>query len=611
MTVSSNSSDLRLISDRLRTISRQLHEHTYKLEIALDPPRANWDNKPSIDLLRDSLNVCRSADVELRQISQNLQLTIPPEKEAPSSLATSPVPVSVGGLERDELGTLYDIARALNSSLDLDEVLRMVIDRVIEVVKADRGFLVLRDPETRQLEFKIARDKYARTIDRNEFEFKISRSTVERVISTGEPILTGNAREDIVGSASIVTQGIRSIMCAPLVVRDQCIGAVYVDSLINTTLFGPKHRELMLAFCHQAAIAIDNARLFSKVNEDKQYMDNIFSSIANGVITTDSSGIITTFNDAAGVILHLNPATSVGKPYQEVFKSLSQLGLIELLHRATVQHEHGTMVPDSVDCEIPGRGLVNLNFYVTSLRDTQGTPIGMAVVVDDRTELKRSEAEAKRIRRLFGSYVHPNVVQRLIDDPQALKLGGETKEISVVFADIRGYTQLSENTSSQKVMSLLNEYLNIMVKEIWDEGGTLTAFQGDALMAIFNAPLAQTDHALRAVRAAWGMRRAILQYQRDRLQEFPISYGIGVNTGAAVVGNLGSEGHIQNYTAIGDVVNVASRLQSNASDNNILVTHAAFARVRQYVKVNQYPRLEPKNHSPVDVWLLMGVIGLP
>src|SRR5205085_12592965 len=120
---------------------------------------------------------------------------------------------------------------------------------------------------------------------------------VDRVIRTGEPILTDNAQEDIQGSESIVVQGIRSIMCAPLVVRDKCIGAVYVDSRINTTLFGPKHRELMLAFCHQAAIAIDNARLFAdltrtirQVNEDKQYMDNIFASIANGVITTDSSG---------------------------------------------------------------------------------------------------------------------------------------------------------------------------------------------------------------------------------------------------------------------------------------------------------------------------------
>src|SRR5207245_540333 len=146
--------------------------------------------------------------------------------------------------------------------------------------------------------------------------------------------------------------GTRSIMCAPLGVRDHCIGAVSVYSCINANLFGPNPRELLLAFCHQAAIAIDNARLFAdltrtirKVNEDKQYMDNIFASIANGVVTTDSSGIITAFNRAAYMILGLNPVEVIGRHYQEVFSALPQLGLIELLQSAIAQHEHGTIVP--------------------------------------------------------------------------------------------------------------------------------------------------------------------------------------------------------------------------------------------------------------------------
>ena len=165
--------------------------------------------------------------------------------------------------------------------------------------------------------------------------------------------------------------------------------------------------------------------------------------------------------------------------------------------------------------------------------------------------------------------------------------------------------------ASEKVMTLLNNYLDIMVKEIWDEGGTLTPFQGDALMAFFNAPLLQQDHALRAVRAAWKMRRAIREYQKQRPEEIPTSYGIGVNTGQAVVGNLGSQGYIQNYTAISDVVNIASRLQSNASDNNILLTYATFTQVSQYVTVVKHPTLYPKNHSLVDVGLLTRVAGLP
>ncbi len=619
--------DLRAVSEKLLFISRKLHELTSKLEGAVEGTYVTENGDPRIRLLTESLLVSRDADQDLGRLTQILQRVVRTVSgDGDSSSAPSfereraALSSSIIDLQRksNELETLYGIARALNSTLDFDKVLQMVMDQVISVVNAERGFLVLLDTETNQLEFKIARDKHVRTIDSSAFAFEISHSTVERVMSTGQPVLTDDAQVDVALKAqqSIMAYGIRSIMCAPLVVRDKCIGAVYVDSRINTNLFSDKLRDLLLAFCHQAAIAIDNARLFAdltktirQVNEDKQYMDNIFASIANGVVTTDSSGLITTFNDAAGLILRLNPADAVGKHYTQVFKVRSEVGLIELLQHAWSQHEHDTIVPRSVDCYIEGRDTVNLNLYVSSLHDSQNAHIGIALVIDDRTEMKRATEQVKLIRRIFGQYVHPNVVQQLIEDPRALHLGGETKEITVIFADIRGYTRLSESMAPEKVMNLLNSYLEIMGKEIWDEEGTLTSFMGDALMAIFNAPLPQEDHVLRAVRAAWKMRMAVLEYQRRRPQEIPISFGFGVNTGLATVGNIGSQGRMQNYTAIGDVVNVASRLQTNASDNNILLNHATFVRVRQHVRVAQLPPLQVKNKSaPLDVWCMIGLV---
>jgi adenylate cyclase len=631
--------DLRLIGDTLMRISRSLHEHTHKLEVAVEGTYASEGGDPRIRLLSDSLHTSRLADLELGRLNQSLQYVLQllqaqssnSPRPAPSP-STPPLPqahtpfererealnTSINTLkrERNELETLYDIARMLNSTLEFDEVLRLVMEQVIRFVNAERGFLALVNPVTNEFDFTIALDKKGQPIDRK--AYKNSRSTVNRVVQTREPLVTDDAQVDdaLKGQESIMAYGIRSIMCAPLVVRDHCIGAVYVDSRINANLFGPKHRDMLLAFCHQAAIAIDNARLFAdltktirKVNEDKQYMDNIFASIANGVITTDSSGIITTFNEAAAKILRMNPLTAVGKYYQEVFNARPQVGISELLQNARVHHEHGTMVTNSVDCEIPGAGEVNLNLYVSALLDTQNNHIGMALVIDDRTELKRSEAQAKQIRRIFERYVHPNVVQQLIRDPMALNLGGETKEISVLFADIRGYTRLSESMAPEQMMNLLNSYLEIMVKEIWDEEGTVTAFIGDAVMAIFNAPLKQEDHALRAVRASWKMRMAVLAYQQAHPQGVPITFGFGVNTDHATVGNLGSSGRMQNYTAIGDAVNVAARLQQNASDNNILLNHSTFVRVRQQVMVSKLPPLQVKNKTAaLDVWSLLGML---
>lgn len=638
------SRDLRSLGDALLSISRTLHEHSRKLEVAFEGTYAGEKGDPRVQLLGESLRICRNSDLELGRITQQTQRillslqqqmerfaqsvqmpTVPLERMASSKPRAASsfeaerdaLNTSIINLERkrSELETLYEIARMLNSTLEFDEVLRLVMDRVIEVVNAERGFLVLIDPATGELRFEIARDKGARSIDANAFDFKISRSTVERVVRTRQLSLSQDAQEELREAESVLMQGIRSIMCAPLIVRDTCIGAVYVDSRIVAGLFLPKQGDLLMAFCRQAAIAIDNARLFAdlnlalrKVEEDKQYMDNIFASIANGVITTDSAGVITKFNDAAGFILNISPLTVVGRPYEEVFSIRPQVGLSGLLQSAYRQHEHGTVVPHSVDCEIPGRGPVNLSLHASSLRDAQGNHIGMALVVDDQTDLRAAKAKAEEIRRIFGRFVNPNVVKRLIEDPRALHLGGEVKEITVISADVRGFTSLSERLPSSEVMNLLNTYLDIMVKEIWEENGTITGFWGDELLAVFNAPLDQEDHTLRAVRAAWKMRVAVMAHQQSNHQDYPIAFGFGVNTGEAMVGNIGSRELMQNYTVIGDAVNVAARLQKNASDNNVLLNLSTFTRVRNLVNVTMLPQLVAKGKAePLDVFCLTGL----
>lgn len=634
--------DLRKIETLLSSLSRQLHEQIHRLEVVVEGKYANEAADPRVQMLSEALRIHRMVDQQLAQLNldmhrlmQSLSKRLNGTVDGVDSSSFSPS----GGLferereeltssitflqqEQNEMKTLHEIARTLNSTLEFDEVLRLVMDRVISFVDAERGFLMLVNPTTNEPEFAIARDKNAQPISESAFATaSISRNTVKRVIRTREPVLTDDTKADISmrDQESIVAYDIRSIMCAPLVVRNHCIGAVYVDCRFTAKLFEPRHREMLLAFCNQAAIAIDNARLFADLNramqqvqEDKQYMDNIFGSIANGVITTDSSGMITTFNEAAALILGLRPDRVRGKHYQEAFASLPQTRLVELLREAHFKHEHGTLVNREITCTLPVRereGLVYLNCYISSLRDTSGDHIGMALVIDDRTDLKRSEARAKEIRRMFEQYVHPKVVQQLIQDPAALNLGGETKEISVVFADIRGYTRLSESMPPDEVMHLINRYLKIMCDAIWEEEGTLTAFQGDALMAIFNAPLPQRQHALHAVRAAWKMRMAVLEYQSSLPQETHVSFGIGVNTGLATVGNVGASQRLQNYTAIGDVINVASRLQSNATDNDILLNDSTYVHIYRYVQVGPPFALPVKNKSvPLITRKMIGLI---
>jgi adenylate cyclase len=185
-------------------------------------------------------------------------------------------------------------------------------------------------------------------------------------------------------------------------------------------------------------------------------------------------------------------------------------------------------------------------------------------------------AERREVRRLglFRRYLSPEVATALLADPGQAALGGATIEVSVLFADLRGFTSFSERSAPTDVVALLNAYFGEAVPEILASGGTVVQFMGDALMAIFNAPVAQPDHPLRAARAALGMQR-----RADALAaghpEWP-RFRVGIATGPALVGNVGSD-EVRSFTAIGDTVNLAARLQAQAEIGRVVVSAATAA----------------------------------
>ncbi len=172
------------------------------------------------------------------------------------------------------------------------------------------------------------------------------------------------------------------------------------------------------------------------------------------------------------------------------------------------------------------------------------------------------ERKGRYLRKAFASYVSPDLVNDLVRHPERLHLGGEKREVTVLFSDIRGFTTLSERLGPEELVQLLNRYLTPMTGIVLEERGTLDKYIGDAVMALFNAPLEIPDHPRRACRAALRMLAALSElnaaFKRDGLP--PIAIGVGIHTGEAVVGNMGGESRFD-YTAIGDTVNLASRLE--------------------------------------------------
>lgn len=383
-------------------------------------------------------------------------------------------------------------------------------------------------------------------------------------------------------------------------VKGRLTGVLYADNRIQTGLFTEADLTLLTAFANQAAVAIENARLFesvqqtlSEVTELKNLMDNIFASIASGVITTDVREKITLCNKATENILEIQAGNILG---QTLHDALPLLGDSLQATMDSVREKDQSVVGMEISPELSPEARVDLSLNISLLKDAGENTQGVAIVLDDLTEKKRLEAQ----RRLFERMVSPAVVNQL--DPEELQLGGKRTEITTLFADIRGFTQFSESLSPEDLVSVLNRYLAAAADAILLEEGTIDKFLGDAVMAWFNAPIPQEDHSLRAIRAAIGIRQKIRSLQLKLPRKFHLDFGIGIHSGDAVLGVIGTEKRIE-YTAIGDSVNTAKRIQENSNKNQILVSSVIYDKVKSHVIAKPTDAVHAKGKShPLDVY---------
>jgi len=565
------------------------------------PSEATVPGQDDIVALREGLtNIARIVDrrrMAGEPAAVELARHIPPLQ---SVLAHLERELETQALEQDELAALYDVSHAIGSSLDLTEVLNEVMDHIIRLTGAERSFLMLIDPDTGALEFRAARNMDSETIDSS--SFKISRSIVSQVAESGEPIVTTNAQMDprFKAQESVIGYNLRSILCVPLRYRERVTGVIYADNRILASLFSDRDRDLLAAFASQAAIAIENARLFESVASAKSLMDNIFTSITSGVITTDFQDQITLFNRAAERILQVDATAIGGVHFSDALPMLASELQLEVKNVKTrgeplVGFERGFALPD--------RSQLILRASLSPLKDSDDETQGVAIVIDDLTEQRRLEASYQ----LFQRYLSPAVIAQLPDDPRELKLGGQRQEITSLFADIRGFTNFSRRHDPETLVEVLNQYLDIGAKAVLAEEGTLDKILGDEIVALFNAPLRQEDHVLRAVRAALKIQAGVAWLHKHLPPAYRLFYGVGINVGDAVVGNIGTSQHV-NYTAIGSSVNLAARLDSAAAPGQILLTDVVYRRVRAYVETRSLPPIEAKGFSePVPVYELLGL----
>lgn len=237
-------------------------------------------------------------------------------------------------------------------------------------------------------------------------------------------------------------------------------------------------------------------------------------------------------------------------------------------------------------------------------------PRELAARVDARLRSKIEADDLRKtkemIRQTFERFVAPSVVEKLLSDPAQVKLGGHLQEVTVMFSDLEGFTGMSERTEPEKLLSLLNDYHELVVGFIQAHAGTVNKFIGDGVMALYNTPLVQPDHAVRAVSTALQIKEKLVEFSQQFAPEHRMLLNFGINTGTAVVGNVGTQ-DIMDFTAVGDTVNLAARLQSRADKGQIIISQSTYDRLYGKIAVTPIGLENVKGRSePVMLYEAVG-----
>jgi PAS domain S-box-containing protein len=354
---------------------------------------------------------------------------------------------------------------------------------------------------------------------------------------------------------------------------------MYVDNRLQAGIFTQREKALLVAFANTAAVAIANARMYSRtenilaeITHVKELMDNIFSSVGSGIIATNSDDIVETFNRAAGDILSLAPDTVIGYNIERVLHTIA-VQLSDYLMTVKAQNTKQTL---ELTTESPTRGTVALNMTLAPLKDVDDAIQGVTVVMDDVTHLQEHETTIQALRRILSAEVVNN-----INDIANIQLGGVRREITCLFANVRPLATLKGISPSDK-LKIINQYQIITTACIQSLGGIVDKYMGNEVMALFNTQLnPQENHAQMAVECGLMMRdQFVALYDHLGIHPDPHYYSVGLFTGEATLGNVGSFNR-REFTAIGNTVNTSKRVLENANLGTITIVQQTLDHIQR------------------------------
>jgi adenylate cyclase len=447
-----------------------------------------------------------------------------------------------------ELSHLHRAAVELNQSLHQVDVAEAVLTEIGQGCGAVQAGIVFR---------RGAQSEDFEPLRQSASEHEIDLAPVARsqlfqeIVQSGKGEIVNDLADDPRWADDVPK--LRSILIVPFVAHEDCVGALVLGIVASAAEFTAADLKRASTLASMAAAALRNALLFEQVLEIKNYNETILENLSNGVVTLDRTRHVTRVNAAALRMLGREGENLAGQPVTKVFKGKNAWVLDGLAEVVRGGEDHRILLDRELR-RVDGRA-VTINLTVLPLTNVANETIGSMLVFEDVTR-------EKRIRGTMVRFMSDQVVDQLLDSGESI-LGGNAQEVTILFSDIRKFTTLSEGLSPRELVATLNEYFTGMVDVIFERGGTLDKFIGDALMAVFGAPFATEGDPEHAVAAAIEMIRRLDDLNRRwvKRSRLPLDVGVGLNTGEVVAGTIGSPKRMD-YTVIGDHVNLAARIEA-------------------------------------------------
>jgi adenylate cyclase len=469
--------------------------------------------------------------------------------QAANALENATLFETVQRQQRDE-SQLLEITSAISSDLQIKTLLSKVVSVTTDMLDADRSTLFRYDNKANELWSRVAEG-----LDVKEICFPSNAGIPGSAFTLGSVINIADAYADERFNQDVDKEtGYRTfnMLCMPIANKDGMkIGVMQVLKK-KTGAFGITDENRLRAFSAQVAIALENARLFEEVLNEKNYSESILRSLSDGVVTRNAEEQVLKVNEAGLKILQWELDAVLNRSIADLLDDEANHWILESLRKVQVSGARDLSM--DADLRLANGDKVAANVTCVPLIDISDTPIGYMLIIEDITT-------EKRVKSTMSRYMPKELADKLIEEGEDA-LRGNAQIATVLFSDIRSFTSISESMGARDTASMLNDYFSRMMDVILQHGGMLDKYIGDAIMALFGAPFPSDQDADKAMQVGNQMMRALRELNEQRLEagKNELDIGIGVNTGELFAGNIGSPKRMD-YTAIGDTVNLAARLE--------------------------------------------------